>query len=168
MSFGLFAALAAIVAPVAVAAVVLWVTPVRTTSPDIFNLMGDDDCANDDYGDLSRLPPGLIMAPMGLSISIAMRALPGLSVAAIPFHRSSPGLRRLYLAFTTSDPSVRRAALAPFDYVAVCRLAAATDRAQAPLYAALASGDAWPGLMPVDTDSRSRLRLLRIDHALLQ
>jgi hypothetical protein len=77
-------------------------------------------------------------------------------------------MKRMYEAFAGRDSETRRAALQPFDYVAVCRFPLTVDPNQAPLYAALANGGAWPGLERIPSPTTTDFQLFRIDHALLQ
>ncbi|GEO83821.1 MULTISPECIES: hypothetical protein [Alphaproteobacteria] len=72
------------------------------------------------------------------------------------------------LAFTTRDPAVRRQVLAPFDYVAVCRFPLDPASNDVSLFAALATGQPWPGLVPIPVSTATRLQLYRIDHAALK
>lgn len=144
-------------------------TPIQPRAIDTIDIMAADRCLEDGSDVLLHVPPGLVVAPSGLALAIAERAAPGISVVGIPFHRASPGLRRTLLAFTSSDGAVRREALAPFDYVAVCHVPIQVDAAQAPLYAALAADEGWPGLVRIGgVDQETRLRLFRIDHGRLQ
>ncbi len=133
------------------------------TGPDAVDYMNEDGCEGADFADLSRLTTGRILAPPGLALAIAGRMQPGVSVAGILFHRASPGLRRTYETLLSEDNEVRREALAPFDYVAVCRRVLPAGGEPAPLFRALAGGDDWPGLSVVG-EGKSAFRLLRVDH----
>lgn len=135
--------------------------------PDIVDYMNADACEGEDMSDLDQLSTGRILAPPGVAMAIASRMQPGISVAGIPFHRASPGLRRTYEALASEDPEVRREALAPFDYVAVCRRALPAEGERAPLFRALAGGGEWPG-MSTAGEGKSALRLLRIEHDVLR
>lgn len=153
----------------AVGSVAWALTPVMAEHADVIDSLNGNNCAVDAVSKLEWPPSTIIMATPTLAFSIAERAPAGLAVAASATHRSSPGLRRTYLAFTTSDRSVRREAMAPFDYVAVCRDAVPADGGDAPLYRVLASNGSWPGLLPFgDDDPQRRLRLFRIDHQRLE
>lgn len=143
------------------------IVPQEATRMDAVHLMSADDCRDEDFSVLQGLAPGIVMAPIGLSLNLIERAPAGISVAAVPFHRASPGIRRSLLAFTTQDPDVRRSALEPFDYVAICRFPLDPAQETAPLFAALASGGSWPGLVPVAGPTETRLQLFSIDHAAL-
>ena len=92
----------------------------------------------------------------------------GLTVGPIPFHRASHGMANAYTAFITTDPETRREALAPFDYVAVCRFPAQAEPGSAPLYDALSAGKDWPGLARLETGRANPFQLFRIDHANLR
>ena len=138
----------------------------RTLS--LVDYMEGDACRDADLTSLSDLPPSRIMAPMGLSLTLARHISEtgsGHSVAALPFHRAAPGMKRMFETFLLSDPSQRRDALAPFDLLAVCTLPDTGNAPdQAPLFAALSSGRDWPGLQEIPQDPESRFRLFRIDH----
>ena len=75
-------------------------------------------CQGEDTSELSRLPPGVLMAPFGLT-SLLLESDSGHRLSAIPFHRSAPGIRQMALAFTSGDPPTERSALAGIDYVAI-------------------------------------------------
>ena len=138
--------------------------PARAQYFDAVAFMAFDTCREQDFGALALAAPGRLVAPYALAVEIAGKGVDGVSVAGIPFHRASPGLRRTLLAFTSSDPDVRREALAPFDYVAVCRFPLQVVAEQAPLYAALANGGEWPGLVRIAPPLPTNLQLFRIDH----
>ncbi len=142
--------------------------PSPAHSFDAVDYMTASDCGGQDLGVLGSVPPGRIALPQGIALPVLFARIEGLSVGAVPFHRASPGMRRMFEAFTSSDPSVRRAALAPFDYVAVCHFPLPVDPNQAPLYAALAGGGGWPGLEKVPYAKPSDFQLFRIDHSKLQ
>jgi len=134
----------------------------------LIDYMEGDACSNADFSMLETLPPSRIMAPTGLSITLAEHfqksALPH-TVAAIPFHRASSGMERVFQTFVLTDSELRRRALAPYDYVAVCTIPETdADPSLAPVYAKLSSGENWPGLEDISQEHTSRLRLLKIDH----
>ncbi|WP_296435631.1 MULTISPECIES: hypothetical protein [unclassified Rhizobium] len=135
---------------------------------DEVDYMTASECAGQDFSVLDAVPPGRVAVPQGIALPLIMAAPSGFSVAAMPFHRASPGMKRMFQAFMTSHPQLRREALAPFDYVAVCRFPLEADPKQAPLYAALARGDGWPGLERIASPARSDFQLFRIDHAALR
>lgn len=135
---------------------------------DEVDYMTASECERQDFSVLQAVPPGRVATPQGIAMPLLLAAPTGFSVGAIPFHRASPGMKRMFQAFMTSDPQLRREALAPFDYVAVCRFPLEADPAQAPLYAALARGDGWPGLERINPPTRSDFQLFRIDHAALR
>ncbi|MFC6445895.1 hypothetical protein [Shinella zoogloeoides] len=135
---------------------------------DAVDYMSMDACEGEDLSVLATVAPGRIAQPNGLAFTLIEAMPEGFRVAAMPFHRASPGMKRMYEAFLSSDPAVRRAALAPFDYVAVCRLPLTSDAAFAPLYAALSAGEDWPGLVRIAPPAETRFQLLRIDHAALR
>ncbi len=133
---------------------------------DAIDLMTWDECTGADFSVLTRTAPGKIMAPLGLSFGIGQQQVAGFSIAGLSFHRASPGIRRIAQTFTSDDSATRRAALAGFDYVAICRRDSSIDLSGAPLYGALALGKDWPGL--VEVENGSAFRLFRIERALLQ
>ncbi|WP_244499558.1 hypothetical protein [Rhizobium sp. AC44/96] len=135
---------------------------------DAVDYMAASECPQQDFSVLQTVPPGRVAVPQGIALPVIFAAPSGFSVGAIPFHRASPGMKRMFDVFMTSDPQLRREALAPFDYVAVCRFPLKADPAQAPLYAALAGGDDWPGLERVVSPTPSNFQLFRIDHAALR
>jgi len=77
-------------------------------------------------------------------------------------------MKRVLELFTSADSEIRKAAAAPFDYVAVCTFPLPVDADQAPLYAALARGGSWTGLIPVETPATSDFRLFRVNHAVFR
>lgn len=135
---------------------------------DAADYMTFDECQGQDFSVLATITPGRIAAPNGISLPILFSAPDGFSVAAIPFHRAAPGMKRMYEAFLSDDPAVRKVALAPFDYVAVCRFPLESDPTFAPLYAALSAGRDWPGLVRLASPVETNFQLFRIDHAALQ
>lgn len=144
------------------------VTPARTTLLDAVEYMAYDECKEGDFSSLKTLSAGGIVAPQGLALPLLSVLPPGLSVAAIPFHRAAPGMKRVFEAFLTSDPAIRRQALAPFAYVAICRFPLDTETGTAPLYDALSKGGDWPGLARLDTGAGNPFQLFRIDHESLR
>ncbi|MDH4413045.1 MAG: hypothetical protein QE484_07040 [Rhizobium sp.] len=138
--------------------------PARTAQQDAVWLMSGDDCRDDDYAELRALAPGRILAPTGLGLALARNVPVGVSVGAIPFHRAAPGIRASFTVFAMDDKVQRQAALAPFNYVAVCHVPFEISAQDAPLYSALANNRGWPGLVPLPVQGEGRLRLFRIDH----
>lgn len=162
---GLWTALAV---PLGTGLLLFVLVPKDTRPMDTIDIMNHDGCRRGDMRRLDVLAPGLIMAPPGLAMTMAETMPEGLSIAGIPFHRASPGLNRTYLSFASADGDDRRKALAPFDYLAVCTVSIPLNTAQAPLYAALASGGSWPGLIPIDNKAGQPLKLFLIDHNTLR
>ncbi len=144
------------------------VYPAREIALDTLDEMAFSTCEGEDFSILAQLPPGRVLAPLGLSMPLLSAMPRGFSVAAIPFHRAAPGMLLSFRAFTTSDAKARRAALAPFDYVAVCKQGGKVDRRQAPLYAALVEGEGWPGLSPIASPIPTAFQIFRINHANLR
>lgn len=149
------------------AGLVVFVRPVDR-QPDAVDYMTRDACAGEDLSVLHAALPGRIALPNGLAFTVIEAMPAGFQVPTMPFHRAAPGMKRMYEAFLTSDPAVRRAALAPFDYVAVCRFPLESDPSFAPLYAALSAGRDWPGLARIAAPVETRFQLFRIDHAALR
>lgn len=136
----------------------------RSNQFDAADYMAYDECRDADYTVLSHLPPGKIMAPQALALTLLPTLPPGLSVAAVPFHRASPGMMLMFQAFLSEDAQVRRRALQPFDYVAVCRFPLKPEYGTAPLYEALSAGEEWPGLVRLGGGDENPFQLFRIDH----
>lgn len=132
------------------------------------DLMEYDECQGQDMSVLATLSPGRIIAPNGLAMPLAFAMPEGFSIASAPFHRTAPGMRRTLQAFLSDDAGIRKQALAPFQYVAVCRLQFDLNEKDKSLYTALATGQDWPGLERIMTDKPSGLQVFRIDHARLQ
>ncbi|MGQ3278097.1 MAG: hypothetical protein ACT6WE_16265 [Shinella sp.] len=145
-----------------------FLVPPFQPAADAVDFMASDQCTGQDFSVLDAVTPGRIAAPSGVGMPILFTAPDGFSVAALPFHRASPGMKRMYEAFLSTDPAIRRAALAPFDYVVVCRSPVAADPQRAPLYAALSAGKDWPGLVRMKPPHESGFQLFRIDHAALR
>ncbi|MFT5775768.1 MAG: hypothetical protein ACI9NG_001733, partial [Hyphomonas sp.] len=134
-------------------------------------IMDGDACKETDFSALDNAPPGIVMAPSGLSFTLAEHIESTHSLhqlASLPFHRAAPSISRVVKTFIMSDSTARREALAPFTYVAVCTTNLTFDGSVAPLYVALSAGEDWPGLVDAETDRASRFRLLRIDHEALR
>lgn len=134
----------------------------------LIDLMEGDTCKSADLTVFEPLPSSRILAPVGLSVTLAEHfhatGAPH-TIAAMPFHRASDGMEKIFRTFVLTDANLRREALAPFDYVAVCTLPdTEADADLAPFFSALSSGDDWPGLSDVQDTPTSRLRLLEIDH----
>ncbi len=145
-----------------------FIFPPQEQTYDAIDYMGYSECKGQDFSALSSVAPGGIAVPQGLSIPLAFALPSGFSVAAVPFHRASPGMKRMFELFTSPDSETRKAAAAPFDYVAVCKFPLPVDADQAPLYAALAGGGSWPGLVRVENPVPSDFQLFRIDHSLFR
>ncbi len=136
---------------------------------DAVDRMAYDDCRAGDFSSLADLPPGHIIAPGALALTMAASSMPqGFTVGGIPYHRAAPGLKHAFEAFTGTDPGIRRAALQPFDYLAVCRFSLKPEGGPAPLYDALSAGGEWPGLTRMPTDAANPFQIFRIEHARLQ
>jgi len=127
-----------------------------------------DECGNADFSALDTVPPGRIMAPLGVATEIA-EFHPQHKVEALSLHRAAPGIHRMFVAFTSPDAAERKAALAPFDYLVVCaRKYIATGYDKAFLYSKLTDKEPVPGLVSVAGSVKSDLRVFRIDHSALQ
>ncbi|WP_430251413.1 hypothetical protein [Neorhizobium sp. DAR64860/K0K1] len=136
---------------------------------DAVQAMTVGDCKTSDLSAISKVGGGHILAPPALAMSVLRNPMPsGLTVGPIPFHRASRGMANAYTAFITTDPETRREALAPFDYVAVCRFPAQAEPGSAPLYDALSASKDWPGLARLETGRANPFQLFRIDHANLR
>lgn len=160
--------IAVMISPIAVVAG-LAVTVARN-HPEITALkaMHVDQCSGADFSVLNDLPPGRILAPLGVSTLIA-EYFPQHTVEAMALHRAAPGIHRMLVAFTSPDPVERKAALAPFDYLAVCaRPYEVTGYGQTPLYDKLVHGQPVAGLVPVFDPKDSDFRVFRIKHDALR
>lgn len=124
-----------------------------------------DRCAAFDADMLDTIPPSRILAPLGAAARIVEHDRRH-SVSALPLHRAASGMHRMFAAFTTHDAAERAAALAPFDYLAVClRDLGFPGGQELPLFGALLRGEPVAGLSPVGTGHSSPFRLYRIDTA---
>lgn len=134
----------------------------------LVDYMEGDACRDADLSGLETLPPSRIMAPLGLSLTLAEYISDTGSahkIAAMPFHRASPGIERVFQTFALTNPELRKQALGPYSYVAICTLPeTSADPSAARLYATLSSSNDWPGLAEVPPSTGSRLRLFEIDH----
>lgn len=135
---------------------------------DSVDYMSFDECKEQDFSVLSTVAPGRIAIPLGLSMPLVEVLPDGFSIANVPFHRAAPGMKRMFEAFVTVDPDLRRSALAPFDYLAVCRFKLRSADEGTALYATLSAGQDWPGLIRVAPTRQSDFQLFRIDHAALR
>lgn len=142
--------------------------PVHLRNLDVADFMAFGDCKDPDLKDLASLPAGRIMAPTSLGLYMADRLPPGMTIAGISFHRAAPGIRRILDAFLSQDPQTRQAALAPFDYLAVCRFELPETIPDTSLYAALTHGASWPGMVRVTKDPEDKLQIYRISHESLR
>ncbi len=143
------------------------ITPIGW-SFDSVDYMSFDECKEQDFSVLSTVAPGSIAVPLGLSMPLVEVLPDGFSIANVPFHRAAPGMKRMFEAFTTVDPDLRRSALAPFDYLAVCRFKLRSADEGTALYATLSAGQDWPGLIRVAPTRETDFQLFRIDHAALR
>ncbi|WP_416797070.1 hypothetical protein [Ciceribacter azotifigens] len=142
--------------------------PAEPFRPDVVDYLTFDTCTGVDVSELAGLPPGRIMAPSSLGLDIAGRLPEGMSVGAISFHRAVPGLKRMFDLFVSTEGAVRRQAAEPFDYVAVCRYPIVGYIPNDTLYAKLARGGEWPGLVRIVDSPKDGFQLFRIDHRALR
>lgn len=159
---------AALISPIVIVAA-LGLTVARHHSKlTALDALDGDNCDGADFSILNDLPPGKIMAPLGVSTVIAEN-FPQYTVEAMALHRAAPGIHRMLVTFTSSHPADRMAALAPFDYLAVCaRSHNATGYDQTPLYARLIRDEAVAGLIPISGPKGSDFRVYRIRHDALR
>ena len=136
---------------------------------NVYSSMHSNDCKGADFSILGDVEPGMIIAPLGVSLNLLDNSY-GHKVAATAHHRSAPGIRNVIQVFTTQDTKLRQGILKQFDYVALCafdqeqlKSAAIYNRSAAPLYLNLASDLQWPGLVPVSQSYENLFRLYRID-----
>jgi hypothetical protein len=133
--------------------------------PTLLDYFAFDVCTDVDASPLERLPPGRLVTPSSLALFLLDRLPAGMTVNAISFHRAAPGMRRMFDVFLSTEPEIRMAAAAPFDYLSVCRFSMDDDISKDTVFATLAQGGDWPGLVPVSDSADSPLRVFRIDHA---
>ncbi|HLP68136.1 MAG TPA: hypothetical protein VK181_11540, partial [Rhizobium sp.] len=143
-------------------------TPAEPFQPDVVDYVTFDTCTGVDVSALAGLPPGRVMAPSSLGLDIAGRLPEGMSVGAISFHRAAPGLKRMFNLFVSTEGAMRREAAEPFDYVAVCRYPIVGYIPNDTVYATLARGGEWPGLVRVVDSPKDGFQLFRIDHQALR
>lgn len=154
--------------PLALTLVVYLATPKTPLVFTVLDQLHFDYCNAVDAGVLDTIAPSRIMAPLGAARKI-VESHPQHAVAAFTVHRAAPGMHRMFVAFTTKDPAERAAALAPFDYLAVClRDFGFPGIGEVPLFAALLAGESVPGLVAVEPERASPFRLYRIDRAALR
>lgn len=148
------------------AGVALWfVVPQRKLVLELLDYMTVDLCTNIDAAPLQGLPPGRIVAPSSLGLFLLDRLPPGMTINSISFHRAAPGMRAMFDVFLSTDSATRKAAIAPFDYLAVCRYDVAPYIPNDTLFARLMRGGDWPGLTLIHDGQPGTPRLFRIDHA---
>ncbi|MDI6835187.1 MAG: hypothetical protein QMD99_05675, partial [Rhizobiaceae bacterium] len=75
---------------------------------------------------------------------------------------------RMFDLFVSTESAVRRQAAAPFDYVAVCRYPVVEYIPNDTVYATLARGGEWPGLVRIIDSPKDGFQLFRIDHQALR
>ncbi|MGE6740708.1 hypothetical protein ACQKGC_10570 [Allorhizobium pseudoryzae] len=141
------------------------VVPKRKLVLELLDYMTVDLCTKIDPGPLRGLAPGRIIAPSSLGLFLLDRLPPGLTINSISFHRASPGMRAMFDVFLSPDSTARKAAIAPFDYLAVCRYDVAPYIPNDTLFAKLMRGGEWPGLTLVHDGPPGTPRVFRIDHA---
>ncbi len=156
---------AAAAIPATLIASVLLVGSAPEEKPSVFDQMLLDECKGQTMVNLERVEPGKVLASYALSFRIA-EEYPRHKIAAVPLHRAAPAIDRLLTAYTETDTEKRDAALAAYDYLAVCaRDLGAGDMNQTPLFAALVRGERIDGLVPVKPSPDTAFRLYRIDAA---
>jgi hypothetical protein len=138
--------------------------PVKPGQVVLADFLSYAACKDADFSALQQLAPGRVMAPMAVGLDLAPHLPPGVTIAGIPFHRSSPGMMRIFDTFVETDPHQRREAAAPFDYVALCRFELPEHFPDVSPLAVLARGGDWPGLIRI-TEPTSQLQVFEIDHA---
>ncbi|TPP11488.1 hypothetical protein [Rhizobium glycinendophyticum] len=141
--------------------------PVKPGKVALADFLSYAACKDADMSAIKQLAPGRVMAPMAVGLDLVTHLPPGVTIAGIPFHRSSPGMRRIFETFVQVDPHDRRQAAAPFDYVALCRFEAPEEFADALPLAALSRGGDWPGLIRL-TEPKRQLQVFKIDHTRFQ
>ncbi|MFD1747001.1 hypothetical protein ACFSE1_16115 [Rhizobium helianthi] len=141
-----------------------WRFPVQPFRPDVVDYLSISFCKWSATQVKADIPPGRIIMPMGDGLMMLEQMPDGLTINAIPFHRSAEGMRLMYDFFAANDEGKRRAASEPFDYAAVCRAPILPSIPNDTVFAALGRGGSWPGLEPVLDDAARGLRVFRINH----
>ncbi len=148
--------------PVVLIASVFFVSRGEEKPLSVFDQMLVDDCKDQDISVLATVEGGNVLASYAMSYRIA-EDYPRHRIAALPLHRAARGVSRLLTAYTETNTDTRNAALAPYDYLAVCaRDFGVPDMDRTPLFKALASGQTIAGLEPVGTVQDTAFRLYRI------
>ncbi len=138
--------------------------PVERKTKDAFDHLLWNDCKGADFSLLAALPPGQVMTPPALGLEIARRSQRGLTVSSVPFHRAAPAIGRVLQAFMSGSDNERNAILAGFDYLAVCQAPLGlVGSEKMPLFDAIMTDRAGPGLRPVSSDKQTDLIVLRIE-----
>lgn len=159
--------LGALAVPAALTLATYLAVPKTTPVFTVLDQLHLDHCISADADVLNDIAPSRIMAPLGTAAKI-LEHYRQHSVAAFKVHRAAPGMHRMFVTLTTSDPAERAAALAPFDYLAVClRDIGFSGLEDTPLFARLLRGESVPGLVLVEPERASIFKLYRIDHAAL-
>lgn len=160
--------LGAVVALVAGAGLALQaLAPPPSDSIDAVDYLTFAGCKQPDVSILGEVKPGRIMMPAWLGLRLLDQLPPGMSVAAVSFHRAAPGMRRILQSFISDDSQTRREALEGFDYIALCRLPVPASIAADNLFTVVARGGNWPGLTRL-SGAENEFMLFEIDHAALR
>ncbi|WP_435665802.1 hypothetical protein [Hoeflea sp.] len=160
--------LGAVVAVVAGAGLALQaLAPAPSDSIDAVDYLTYAGCKQPDVSILGEVKPGRIMTPAWLGLRLLDHLPPGMTVAAVSFHRAAPGMRRILQSFISDDSQTRREALDGFDYIALCRLPVPASIAADNLFTVVARGGNWPGLTRL-SGAENEFMLFEIDHAALR
>lgn len=120
-----------------------------------------DTCNDGDFSVLEKLPHGSIITPIGLSQFLFEQGRPH-DLAAIQYQRSAKGIHDILTVFFTDDTEAINAALAKYDYLAICRTRTSLPLLDSPIYASLNSGDDWKGLQAIENPTGSRFQVYKI------
>ena len=132
--------------------------------PEALDQIATDKCEGETMAAFDGVPPGKVMAPIGVSMRIVTEE-PAFQVAALALQRANAGLKHMFDVLAAPDGEAARPMLAPFDYVAVCARDYGSSGMEAfPLFRDLTAGRPVAGLEPVNADGGSRLKLFRITH----
>ena len=111
---------------------------------------------------LDTVPRGRIVSTIGLSQTLFERSIPH-ELAAIQYQRSARGIDDILTIFFTDNNQAVNAALARYDYLAICRIKTGLPLSDSPIFATLNKGYDWPGLSAIESPVPSRFQLYKIE-----
>jgi hypothetical protein len=141
-------------------------TPSRAASYDAFDQLIMNDCRLSDFSALTAIRPGRIITPPGLGLQILYRAVPGITVSSISFHRAAAAMSHALELYMTSDRERRKELLAGADYLAVCHSPVLLEGGEKlPLFRDLLAGVPVPGI--TEAARSGDLVIFKVDHGAL-